>query len=195
MYCDMDLNPSGMGHGWTVIQRRIDGSLDFDRPWDCYKSGFGDFTKNFWLGLEKIKRLTEYCSAQGDAVELYIGLENCDGDLRHAKYRTFKLADEESHYSLTIGGYSGDAGNSLTDHDGEQFSTSDSDNDSHSTQNCANRHTGGWWFKNCLDSNLNGKYFEDCVPNQNVPDGIMWESWTGRYESLKTVVMAIRPAH
>jgi len=52
--CDMD----DAGGGWTIIQRRFDGSLDFDRSWREYKRGFGqwqcDSVGELWLGNEQI---------------------------------------------------------------------------------------------------------------------------------------------
>ncbi len=43
---------------WTVIQRRINGTIDFYREWNEYKNGFGDLQTEFWLGNEKIHQLT-----------------------------------------------------------------------------------------------------------------------------------------
>lgn len=44
-WCDFDES-----FGWTVIQRRIDGSVDFQRNWDQFKAGFGDLKGEYWLG-------------------------------------------------------------------------------------------------------------------------------------------------
>ncbi|ESO04266.1 hypothetical protein HELRODRAFT_79419, partial [Helobdella robusta] len=41
-----------------VIQQRIDGSQNFNQNWNVYKSGFGTYDKNFWLGLEKTHQST-----------------------------------------------------------------------------------------------------------------------------------------
>ena len=41
-----------------MIQKRMDGSVDFHRTWNEYKQGFGNLVGEFWLGLDKINRLT-----------------------------------------------------------------------------------------------------------------------------------------
>ena len=44
-WCDFDHN-----HGWTVIARRQDGSVDFQQNWAECKKGFGDLSNEHWLG-------------------------------------------------------------------------------------------------------------------------------------------------
>ena len=41
-----------------MIQERMDGSVNFNRTQEDYKHGFGNLVGEFWLGLDKINRLT-----------------------------------------------------------------------------------------------------------------------------------------
>lgn len=175
VYCDMDTD----GGGWTVFQRRKDGSVDFFRGWNDYVRGFGDPSGEFWLGLDGLHNLT-----QMTPMTLRVDLREGDDDA-FAKYSTFQVA--KRNYRLTVGGYSGTAGDSLSYHNNRIFTTKDRDPASFITR-CAMSYRGGWWYKNCHEANLNGLYGID-VKHQ----GLIWTSWKGKEVSVQFTEMKMRP--
>ena len=90
------------GGGWTVFQRRLDGSVDFFRGWQDYKNGFGNLNGEFWLGLDKINRLTT--ATQN---ELRIDMEDTSGNTKYAEYDLFAVTSEQQKYQLSLGAYAG----------------------------------------------------------------------------------------
>ncbi|XP_016817531.3 ficolin-2 isoform X1 [Pan troglodytes] len=181
--CDMDTE----GGGWTVFQRRMDGSVDFYRDWATYKQGFGSRLGEFWLGNDNIHALT----AQGTS-ELRVDLVDFEDNYQFAKYRSFKVADEAEKYNLVLGAFvEGSAGDSLTFHNNQSFSTKDQDNDLN-TGNCAVMFQGAWWYKNCHMSNLNGRYLRGT--HGSFANGINWKSGKGYNYSYKVSEMKVRPA-
>ena len=139
---------------WTIIQKRFDGSVDFYRNWTDYKNDFGDLNGEYWLGNDVIHQIT---SSANYTLKIY--LTDWDNVTKYAMYDTFRIADEADGYRLTIGGYSGDAGDSMSDHhNGQMFSTKDRDNDVVLMLNSAELFTGAWWYSLYISSSLNGQY-------------------------------------
>ncbi|XP_055488803.1 angiopoietin-related protein 4-like [Leucoraja erinacea] len=175
--------------GWTVIQQRFNGSVNFDHLWLDYKTGFGAPQGEFWLGLENF-----YQIARQDQYVLRIELEDWKKKSRHIDY-AFMLGNEDNSYSLQISQVlSGDLSSTMSSCKAVPFSTTDRDSDLHSMINCAEQHSGGWWFSGCGESNLNGKYFRSRINRR--PDrkkGIFWKSWKGNYYSFKSTRLMIRP--
>ncbi|EDO36790.1 predicted protein, partial [Nematostella vectensis] len=145
---------STSGEGWTVIQRRVDGSVNFSRPWVEYKQGFGNKAGEFWLGLEKIHAMTSQ-----RRYRLRFDMEDFEGNTRYAEYDDFEIEDEPNCYRLVaIGNYKGDAGDRLGYCIGSNFTTKDSANDYYG-ENIAVMHGGaGWWFPGIILANPNGVY-------------------------------------
>ncbi|KAM4663158.1 ficolin-1-B-like [Discoglossus pictus] len=179
--CDLETD----GGGWIVFQRRQDGSVDFYRDWSSYKKGFGNQGSEFWLGNDNLYLLTS-----SGTYEIRIDLLDYDDVKSFAKYGDFKIAAESEKYKLTIGAFTGgDAGDSLTYHNGRPFTTKDQDNDEHPS-NCAELFTGAWWYGACHNSNLNGHYLRG--PHKTYANGVNWESGKGQYYSYKVSEMKFR---
>ena len=169
------------GGGWTVFQRRKDGSVDLYRDWVDYEEGFGDLNGEFWLGLSKIHRLIQ----DGTDYTLRVDLLDFENETRYAKYSTFNIGNSTTEYTITVGGYSGDAGDSLAYHNGSEFTTNDRDNDIYSG-NCAVIDSGAWWYRSCYHSNLNGLYL-----NEYNASGVTWYHFRV-YHSLKFTEMKLQ---
>ncbi|XP_035663827.1 uncharacterized protein LOC118407459 [Branchiostoma floridae] len=184
-YCDMDTTEGG----WTVIQRRQDGSVPFNRTWEEYKLGFGNKSGEYWLGNENIHLLTNQKNYR-----LRIDLVDWNNESRYAEYSTFSVSGDSDGYRLHISGYSGTAGNSMAHNNGRRFSTVDRDNDDWSSGHCSQGYGQvGWWFGLCSNSCLNGRYLGNCGSSCPVGQGVMWYHWRGFSYSLKSVSMKIRP--
>ncbi|XP_065892797.1 ficolin-2-like [Dysidea avara] len=145
VYCDT-INGGG---GWLVVQRRQDGSVDFNRNWGEYEDGFGELTGEFWYGLRALHCLT----GQG-GWEMRMDIKYKDGRSVFLHYEQFKVASAKDKYKLTVGGFQGTTTDPMEYHNGMNFTTKDSDNDQWG-RNCAienwgySRPGGGWWYKGC----------------------------------------------
>ncbi|KDR19650.1 Protein scabrous [Zootermopsis nevadensis] len=146
--CDQTTAPGG----WVVVQRRVDGSEDFDRKWSEYATGFGSPSGEFWLGNEALHHLTaDNCSS------LRVDLRDIYGKNWVAEYDEFSVSGATDGYRLHVAGYRGNASDALEYQNRMQFSAVDSDRDISNT-NCAANYEGGWWFSHCQHANLNGRY-------------------------------------
>ncbi|XP_052679073.1 ficolin-3-like [Crassostrea angulata] len=180
--CEFESNQT-----WTVIQNRHNGSVDFDRGWQEYTDGFGSVLTEYWIGTEYIHQLT-----LSGLTTIKIDLEDHDGNKRYAEYSLFNVSDGNDHYRLSISGYSGTAGDTMSSvngdekADGEMFSTFDNDLDT-SGKNCAAQGRSGWWYGGCTYSSINGEY-----DNNSNNKGINWKTFRGMGYSLKASKMMVR---
>ena len=178
--------------GWTVFQRRMDGTQSFSSSSGIYVSGFGQLDGEFWLNLNNIHRLT---MLSGVNTTLRVDMDDFDGNSRFAKYSTFQILNADADYLMIVSGYSGDAGDSLASSDGQPFIV------------FSGSLHGAWWH-NFTDvrglesavsrneshfANLNGLYHIGQNENQfSFAEGVYWSSWRGTSYSLKFTEMKLR---
>ncbi|XP_050326763.1 protein scabrous [Bactrocera neohumeralis] len=138
--------------GWTTIQRRYDGSADFNRSWADYAAGFGQPAGEYWIGNEQLHHLT-----RNNCTQLRILMQDIYDNVWLAQYDRFYISSRADGYRLNTAGYSGNASDALDYQQGMQFSAIDVDRDISQTH-CAANYEGGWWFSHCQHANLNGRY-------------------------------------
>lgn len=189
VWCDMDTERGG----WTVIQRRQDGSVNFTQNWNGYAFGFGNPNSEYWLGNEYLHVMT-----RANNYTLRIDLWDWEGDEAYAIYEHFAVSNEADGYRLIISNYSGTAGDSfLSYHQNMRFSTYDKDYDLWFSS-CARKDQSGWWYRDCGYCTLNGLYVEGGtipISADGLIKGIIWFHWKRRYSySLKKVEMKIKPS-
>uniref|UniRef100_A0A8D2QFT5 Angiopoietin like 3 n=1 Tax=Zonotrichia albicollis TaxID=44394 RepID=A0A8D2QFT5_ZONAL len=168
VYCE-----TKFGTSWTVIQKRVDGSLDFNQTWDAYTNGFGDLNEEFWLGLKKIYSITQ----QGNYL-LRIELQDWRGNRRHIEY-SFSLGGPSTNFTLQLARMSGSIPNEL-------FTLP--------RMTCPRFSSGGWWHSECEETNLNGNYVTPRSRGRlDRGKGLYWKPKKGRYYLLKSTKIMIHP--
>ncbi|XP_052231705.1 SCO-spondin-like isoform X4 [Dreissena polymorpha] len=159
VYCDMGTD----GGGWTIFQRRFDGSVDFHRNFRNYEYGFGDVVGEHWLGLKYIYEITS-----NGYFQLRVNITRNDGRKAYDVYGNFRL-QPGPRYTLNLGAQLKSHGvepssdtfftTSSRTPVGSAFSTYDHDSDKFADGNCAELYKGGWWYNDCyMNINLNGLY-------------------------------------
>ena len=174
VYCDQTTD----GGGWTVVQRRSRPyEQSFRRTWVEYRVGFGDLSKEFWLGNDNLHRI-----ASSDSI-LRIDLHRTNGQKGYAKYGGFRVADETEKYRCDMTSYEGNIGNGFygnTDPKsnirGMKFGTPDQDNDNHPSKCFPD---GAWWANQCGEVNLNSM------------NGPVWRPWAS-HPDLNLSEMKVR---
>ncbi|XP_076839355.1 microfibril-associated glycoprotein 4-like [Brachyhypopomus gauderio] len=187
VYCDMGCLGKDSEGRWTVFQRRMDGSVNFYRPWKHYKNGFGNKSGEYWLGLENLYQLT-----LKRKYELRVDLQDFEGVTVYARYSSFSVESETEGYKLHVSGFiNGGAGDSMAYHNEQKFSTFDKDQDAHKELNCARSYLGAFWYNACHHANPNGIYLWG-RDGTIFAIGNAWFHWKG-YDGLMSIVMKIRP--
>ncbi|CAC5362071.1 unnamed protein product [Mytilus coruscus] len=123
----------------SIIQRRLDGSVNFHRQWTDYENGFGNVDGEYWLVGDAESK---YKLTVGDIVEMQIIQRRLDGSVNFHRQWT----DYENGFGNVDGEYW--LGDAMNDQNGSKFYT---------TGSCTTFY-GPWWHSSCGDSGLNQQF-------------------------------------
>nr|XP_056701265.1 angiopoietin-related protein 3 [Euleptes europaea] len=184
VYCEMKTESS-----WTVIQNRVDGSLDFNQTWESYINGFGNLEGEFWLGLRKIHSIVD----QADYI-LRIELEDWKANKRYIEY-TLTMGGPETDYAICLTKITGNIASALPEQKEVKFSTKDHGNNTEGNTDCPDNYSGGWWHNECEETNLNGKYTTPTSKGklERRKRGLYWKPHKGRSYLLKSTKLMLHP--
>ena len=162
--------------------------MSFTHNWAEYREGFGDLNGEHWLGNSNIHAIT----STARPYKLRVDLEDWEGNTAYAEFSTFSIASEAGGFRLSVAGYSGTAGDSMTHNDGFMFSTPDRDQDAWPAIHCAQDYNqAGWWYRSCSNALLNNPYHSSSISQNS--KGISWGNWKGLIYSLKATSMKLKP--
>ncbi|XP_071492964.1 microfibril-associated glycoprotein 4-like [Diadema antillarum] len=178
---DSDFNYYGPSSSHWL--KRQDGSQEFYLGWSDYVNGFGTVSGEYWLGLERLYRLAS------STVVLRVDLQDWNYNWYYAQYYFYSHASND-YYRGYFWSYSGTAGDSLSGHNGYQFSTYDADHDGWGG-NCAYSYHGAWWYTSCHSSNLNGYYINGGTTS-GYANAAVWYHLHGHNYGLMRTEMKIR---
>ncbi|ALC45234.1 maker786 [Drosophila busckii] len=169
-------NDNIAGPGWIVMLRRVDGSVDFEKDMSSYVEGFGEIQRDFWLGLDKLHRLTV-----NQRHELYIHIVDYEDETHFARYDHFIVGSKDEEYRLkSLGKYFGNAGDMMRISEKMSFWV------------CP-KFKNGWWDlqKGIPHGNLTGRFSRTRVDDFHY---LYWGlgKWGKGRNNIKYVQMLIR---
>jgi hypothetical protein len=172
VFCDQ----TTFGGGWVVIQRHLQSFTSFQRTLKEYENGFGNLSEEFWIGNANIHRLT------GSPHNLLVQLNSFDNTTAHAQYESFAVSNESTGYALSVDGYSGSAGDALSNLTNVPFSIK-------SFSNSSQESSSGWWHENSARTTDLNAPSNDTI---NGPPQRVWQGFGGSH-SLTATEMKIKP--